>query len=189
MISPCKCTGSLKYVHESCLEEWISNIVNRCEKKVASGKAHIFCEICKSKIYFKTSKALTCKSKQKIIENFKENIKTFILLMLLLLTNLGFFSALLNYLLFVGFPILQSNNAVLVSLIIAGQVIFSIVALVTLGCIINKYFLNRKYQISQITNLGLGRQNLSSEPQNALPVDTRVENQEKINNSIPTQDK
>lgn len=72
--------------------------------------------------------------------------------MLLLLINLGFFSALLNYLLFVGFPILQSNNAVLVSLIIAGQVIFSIVSVVTLACIINKYFLSRSYVVFEIVN-------------------------------------
>lgn len=72
--------------------------------------------------------------------------------MLLLLTNLGFFSALLNYLLFVGFTILQSNNVVLVSLIISGQVIFSIVAIVTLACIINKYFLGRKLIVLEIVN-------------------------------------
>lgn len=76
--------------------------------------------------------------------HFLENIKTFVLLMLLLLINLGFFSALLNYLLFVGFTILQQNNVVLVSLIISGQVLFSIVATVTTVCIVNKYILSRK---------------------------------------------
>lgn len=147
--------------------------------KIASGKAHIFCEICKSKIYFKTAKALTCKSKSQIIEGFQENLKTFILLMLLLLINLGFFSALLNYLLFVGFPILQSNNAVLVSLIIAGQVIFSIVSVVTLACIVNKYFLSRKYMILEIVNLEETR--IATEPPNAQPVmDSQAENNEKI---------
>lgn len=74
------------------------------------------------------------------------------LLVLLLITNLGFFSALLNYLLFVGFVTLHQNNVVLVSLIISGQVIFSIVAVVTLVCIVNKYFLNKQSVVYDIAD-------------------------------------
>jgi len=67
--------------------------------------------------------------------------------MLLFLTNFGFFSALLYYLLFVGYKTLITNNVVLVSLIISGMVIFSIVSAVTLACIINKYFLTKKFLV------------------------------------------
>lgn len=77
------------------------------------------------------------------------NIKNFILLMLLLFINLGFFSALLNYLLFVGFPTLV-NNVVLVSLVISGEVIFSIVSIVTMVCIINRYLFIRKIIVKDI---------------------------------------
>lgn len=70
--------------------------------------------------------------------------------MLLLLINLGFFSALLNYLLFVGFTALITNNAVLVSLIISGEVIFSIVSVVTMVCIINRYLFARKIIVKDI---------------------------------------
>jgi E3 ubiquitin-protein ligase DOA10 len=64
MISPCKCTGSLKFVHDDCLKEWIYKIVNKSSQKISSGKAHICCEICKEKIFFKTSKTLKCKTKE-----------------------------------------------------------------------------------------------------------------------------
>lgn len=69
--------------------------------------------------------------------------------MLLLITNLGFFSALLNYLLFVGFLILQSN-VVLVSLTISGMTIFSIVSLVTAGAIINVFFIRHRLKVTNI---------------------------------------
>lgn len=72
------------------------------------------------------------------------NIRSLILLFLLLLTNLGFFSALLNYLLFVGYTTLNENNAVLVSLVISGMTIFSIVSVVSLAFLIEKLFLNKK---------------------------------------------
>lgn len=80
-------------------------------------------------------------------ENFCENIKNFILLMLLLIINLGFFAALLNYLLFVGFKNLMKNNFVLVSLVISGQVIFSVVAMVTFVCLFNKYLLEKEIKV------------------------------------------
>ncbi len=91
--------------------------------------------------------------------NFLDNIKNFVLLMLLLLINLGFFSALLNYLLFVGFKTLITNNVVLVSLIISGEVIFSIVSVVTLVIIINRYCFVRKIIVKDILDNPNGKTN------------------------------
>lgn len=83
--------------------------------------------------------------------------------MLLLLINLGFFSALLNYLLFVGFKTLITNNVVLVSLIISGEVIFSIVSVVTLVIIINRYFFVRKIIVKDIIDNPNGKKNKANE--------------------------
>lgn len=60
---------------------------------------------------------------------------------------LGFLSALLNYLVFVGFRTLKENNVVIVSLVISGQVLFSLVFLITIGAIIKKFFLKNYLNI------------------------------------------
>lgn len=89
------------------------------------------------------------KNCEEIKEVFKQRYRLFIALMLLLIINLAFFSALLNYLLFVGFQILRSN-VVLVSLTISGMTIFSIVALVTAGAIINVFFFKHRLKVTNI---------------------------------------
>lgn len=53
LISPCKCRGSVKYVHSLCLQNWLSSsqIINSSLKH---SKVYAFlCELCKSNIYFK----------------------------------------------------------------------------------------------------------------------------------------
>ncbi|CAG9325983.1 unnamed protein product [Blepharisma stoltei] len=46
LIAPCKCKGSLKFVHKSCLKQWL----DACPKQ--DDEAH-FCELCKCKLDIK----------------------------------------------------------------------------------------------------------------------------------------
>jgi E3 ubiquitin-protein ligase MARCH7 len=43
MIKPCKCTGTVEFVHEGCLREWIRTKVERSEAKEI-----ITCELCQA---------------------------------------------------------------------------------------------------------------------------------------------
>lgn len=42
LITPCHCTGSLRYVHQSCLQQWIKSSDTRC------------CELCKYEFIMET---------------------------------------------------------------------------------------------------------------------------------------
>ncbi|ORY37807.1 hypothetical protein BCR33DRAFT_721296 [Rhizoclosmatium globosum] len=50
LISPCKCKGSMKYVHLSCLNEW---------RKVTANSAHFQCDQCKYEYSFERTKWAT----------------------------------------------------------------------------------------------------------------------------------
>lgn len=80
----------------------------------------------------------------------KANIKTFLALVALLLINVSFFLAILDYIVKYGFNSLRKNNEVLVSLFLSGEVIFSIVCVVTIFAIVRKFFLNRQYMVLNI---------------------------------------
>lgn len=64
MISPCKCEGSVKFVHEKCLKKWIENTRNG-----------LYCEICKAKFFIKfqmekyTNEERKCKLIKHLIKN------------------------------------------------------------------------------------------------------------------------
>eukprot|EP00842_Homolaphlyctis_polyrhiza_P006798 jgi/Hompol1/7119/HPOL_005196-RA len=49
LFHPCRCSGSMKYVHQQCLEEWLQH----------SGKQH--CEICNHPFVFTPSKCWPCR--------------------------------------------------------------------------------------------------------------------------------
>ena len=54
LISPCKCEGTMKYVHNECLEDWIKNSKRNLKTEV-SDKTKFFitkCEICKYEIKY-----------------------------------------------------------------------------------------------------------------------------------------
>lgn len=42
LITPCHCTGSLRFVHQSCLQQWIKSSDTRC------------CELCKYEFIMET---------------------------------------------------------------------------------------------------------------------------------------
>lgn len=150
LISPCNCTGSLKYVHSECLQSWIEKIVNKSKQDIEGEKAYILCELCLGKISFSLKQAVKCKSKEEVKTAIKKDAKMLIALVVLLLTNLGFMFALMNHLLRYGFRAMVKENEVLLGLLMSGQVTFSIVAAVTLGVIVNKFFLNRDFVVWHI---------------------------------------
>ncbi|KAM6421490.1 E3 ubiquitin-protein ligase MARCHF7 isoform 4-T4 [Rhynochetos jubatus] len=47
LIQPCKCTGSLKYVHEECMKKWLQSKIN----SGSSLEAVTTCELCKEKLH------------------------------------------------------------------------------------------------------------------------------------------
>ena len=78
------------------------------------------------------------------------NLKVLIALVLLLLVNISFFFACLDYLIKYGFNTIRKNNSVLVSLLLSGQVIFSIVATVTVFALVRKFLLDHRYVVINI---------------------------------------
>lgn len=69
LINPCICTGTCKYIHESCLKKWIEN-------NCAANKIKAECEICKYQYhmkfftYLKFSKPKVCKLVKSIAGGF-----------------------------------------------------------------------------------------------------------------------
>jgi E3 ubiquitin-protein ligase DOA10 len=52
-IIPCKCEGSIRYVHQSCLEEWIKNSKKDMQSSYDENRCLIYsidCELCKYKM-------------------------------------------------------------------------------------------------------------------------------------------
>jgi hypothetical protein len=79
LINPCQCEGTMKYVHQNCLEEWIKNgnktifeINSNSNKKLFSTR----CEICKYEIRFtKYYKNNLLKSIFKMLKNIFGSFK------------------------------------------------------------------------------------------------------------------
>lgn len=53
-ISPCMCTGSLKYIHLSCLQKWVKTKLNIQENKnlITIFWKNLDCELCKTQFPF-----------------------------------------------------------------------------------------------------------------------------------------
>ena len=55
LINPCKCSGSMKYIHLSCLKHWIKSKIesmndsNAMKYSLSFSHEHLFCEICSEK--------------------------------------------------------------------------------------------------------------------------------------------
>ena len=47
LIEPCKCTGSLQYVHQECMKKWLQSKIN----SGSSLEAVTTCELCKEKLH------------------------------------------------------------------------------------------------------------------------------------------
>ncbi|NWW96256.1 MARH7 ligase, partial [Rhynochetos jubatus] len=53
LIEPCKCTGSLKYVHEECMKKWLQSKINSGKTDSGPGwnTTVTTCELCKEKLH------------------------------------------------------------------------------------------------------------------------------------------
>ena len=75
IITPCQCRGSVKYIHENCLNLWISKALDmKRMKSVHKGgnKYSVKCELCKGDINFKMEKHLGCKSCDEVKMNIHD---------------------------------------------------------------------------------------------------------------------
>ena len=73
LISPCRCSGSLKYIHEDCLKAWLAS------KLIDKGKAK--CEICKTRFLMDFVMASKCYPS----EAFKCGVGEILLLQMILI--------------------------------------------------------------------------------------------------------
>ena len=89
LIIPCKCEGTIKYVHQSCIKKWIINSNNCLENPI--------CEICKSKFLIKIDNS--------IYLDKKKLLKAVLIIILILLIFIGLF--------FVVYFVLLSSNLII----------------------------------------------------------------------------
>ena len=82
LIAPCKCTGSVQFIHEECMRHWIEK--NR-EKKISQ----IRCELCKQPITYSIILKRQCNSWEATKEKLCLNYKIFFFLLFLFLINCG----------------------------------------------------------------------------------------------------
>lgn len=91
MITPCSCIGTVMFVHEACLTEWIEKSVKMGLLQVTTcqdGYSKVKCELCKGDIEFKyesLSGWLKCKD---IKDKIRENSGGFICMLVIILVLL-----------------------------------------------------------------------------------------------------
>lgn len=80
LINPCQCEGTMKFVHQQCLEEWIKNRNQTISEKISDSNKKIFstpCEICQCQMEFtKYYKNNILKSILKLIRNIFGSFKS-----------------------------------------------------------------------------------------------------------------
>lgn len=112
LFHPCKCKGSIKYLHEPCLNEWIAarnlNVNNR--------KSIINCDICHYPFQFKT----------KYVESMPEKIPLSILIKDFLLTNIKKISSIaifacFSFLIVIGIPLVWNIFGKLMTFALDGE--------------------------------------------------------------------
>jgi E3 ubiquitin-protein ligase DOA10 len=72
MISPCRCSGSIKYVHQLCLKEWMQVRIGEIKDSAIS------CELCKSNIKVDISLMSRCKTYRETCKAVKEDLFNFV---------------------------------------------------------------------------------------------------------------
>lgn len=86
LIDPCNCEGTMKYVHQECLEDWIKNGHRQVYETTNIQKLKIYltmCEICKYQMkYTKSYKNNLFLSVIKMIKSIFSNIKNGLILVL-----------------------------------------------------------------------------------------------------------
>jgi hypothetical protein len=128
MIAPCKCTGSVKYIHFACFKKWLQALYSKKDKKeqqkLLENGAN--CELCKEKIELNIGYKCICASPWSAKEKITRSPFFFILFLFFIMLGLGLLSYLVAY---------TKNNAstfqnIVVALLIGGSYLFLIIALV-----------------------------------------------------------
>ncbi len=48
LLSPCKCSGTIKYIHKYCLQHWFNSLKNKIIFPFRANRFELQCEICKT---------------------------------------------------------------------------------------------------------------------------------------------
>ena len=115
LIAPCKCAGSLRWVHRTCLEKWLS--VRTTDKST--------CEICGAELPGELGELARLRNEQ--MRRLKITAYMIYTLLVLLVLTIGFLGCMLMFLMLAGFVDIVSGTKIFVwSMILpAGPVMLS----------------------------------------------------------------
>ena len=85
MISPCRCSCSIRYVHQLCLKEWMQVKIGEIKDSAIS------CELCRSSIKVDISLMSRCKTYGETCKAVKEDLFIFVASIGVLFTALWVF--------------------------------------------------------------------------------------------------
>lgn len=141
MISPCRCSGSLKYMHRHCLCIWISTSKEGNTERPESIDRYT-CEICHALVICEIEKNTLWRTKKEICQEINQTKKTCLRFVIHLLTIFAFFAA--AFTLFgVWLQKITSGNSSNSGGEIGGIIFFVLCLLATGGIML--YFLFKNY--------------------------------------------
>ena len=141
MISPCRCIGSLKYMHKQCLCVWISTSQEGNTGKPESIDRYT-CEICHSLVVCEISRNTIWRTKKEACQEINQNRKTCLRFVIHLLIILAFFAAAFA-LIGVWLQKIASGNSSNSGGELGGIIFFALCLLATGGVML--YFLFKNY--------------------------------------------
>ena len=150
MISPCRCRGSIEYVHEGCLREWISKSLTTDIKWNSSTSAEIKCEMCHTSIPFSVRKKYFCRKKS-LKEVFEKDARNIVVKIVILLFLFGA-SLFLSVVSYQSFNANSQQGALSVNLGLAVVSAVLVIVLLTLFAWLLAVFI-RDYLVRTVTEI------------------------------------
>lgn len=99
LVSPCKCTGTLRWVHQLCFVTWLERQYS--SKPTTQRKSilenGIACEICKKKVYISLGNKRTCLSAPNISDKIRSQALLFAILLFFLALLIGCLALLVHF--------------------------------------------------------------------------------------------
>lgn len=89
MISPCECSGSLKFVHQNCLKEWLHTRVVKASEADEDSRQLTDCQICKTAIPVRMQMMRRFRSCQQIKQRVDYKLSLFIICMVGLFSTIA----------------------------------------------------------------------------------------------------
>jgi hypothetical protein len=146
--SPCKCMGSLKFVHKVCFLTWLDHQFSSkspSEQKLMREEG-IACEICKQKIYVFFEKAQKCLNSQEVKGKIKGNPSFFAMLLIFLFVICTSLSFIVYYM--QNSSISSFGKDIIATSVLSVALAFLLVAAVfTLYYLILQYFMEAKCKL------------------------------------------